>query len=486
MSRLLRFLLVLPLTIGFAAAIAEEPVHFNENSFLYIDGRPRLVIGLYERPDEDAVLDQVAASGFNIVRGTTDVEVLDRLHAHGLSAWIPLGGALKLAEGDDAARQKLIDTVNTFKDHPGLLCWEAPDEALWIDMFKSYDWLFEQQPAQLMQLIQKAAAEKGPEEAGKYGQMLAKAVDFSQRNMWKESEELYDKIWTELGDGDPNPHLSATARLESAHQLGDRLTRGWECVWEQDKRHVLWQNHAPCNSITDLRHHNRAVHAAGCDIYPAPPSTGVVHGQALRDMDLTGVGEATEHMRRGAPGKACWMVLQGFGWTDLKERFNPHDPERGRRPTFQESRFMAYDALLHGADAILYWGTHAIEKDSVLWGDLMKVAKELRALEPAIVGTKPPREPVVVAETNYTTFNGGDPKLMLRQVDDDWVLIAVNEWRFVVAFDVHGLPEALNGRTLYRLYSDETHPVEDGGFHDGILGHDVHVYATTRDFEAKP
>ena len=114
-------------------------------------------------------------------------------------------------------------------------------------------------------------------------------------------------------------------------------------------------------------------------------------------MDLTSVGAATEHMKRGAPGKACWMVLQGFGWMDLKERFNPHDPEHGRRPTFQETRFMAFDALLHGANAILYWGTHAIEKDSGLWRDIMAVARELRALEPAIVGTKPPQEPCVVA-----------------------------------------------------------------------------------------
>jgi hypothetical protein len=146
---------------------------------------------------------------------------------------------------------------------------------------------------------------------------------------------------------------------------------------------------------------------------------------------------------------------------------------------------MAFDALLHGANAILYWGTHAIEKDSVLWKDLMKMAKELRALEPAIVGPKWRPAPVVVAETNITTFSGGDPKLMLRQVGDDWILFAVNEWRLGVAFEVRELPEPLERKILYRLYSDEEHVVRSRAFRDGILGHDVHVYATSRRFEAK-
>ena len=248
---------------------------------------------------------------------------------------------------------------------------------------------------------------------------------------------------------------------------------------------MFWQNHAPGNTVADLRHYNRAVHAAGCDIYPAPFNTGVRGGTSLPNVDLTCVGDFTEHMRAGAPGKACWMVLQGFGWTDLKERFNPTDPVNGRRPTYSETRFMAYEALLHGANAILYWGTHAIEKDSALWNDILKVCRELRALEPAIVGIRPPTQPVVLAETNYTGFNEGDPKLVLRQTGDDWVLIAVNEWRVGIAYEVRGLPLALNGKTVYRLNSDEEHVVENGGFRDGILPQAVHVYATSRRFEVK-
>ncbi len=465
-------------------AAAPDQVRFNKDGFLLIDGKPRLILGLYERPDDDALLEQVAQSGFNLVRANTDKATLDRLQAFGLRAWIPLGGQLDLPKGDAEAKNRLVKTVDALKDHPALLCWEGPDEALWMTYFAAYGWLMGEQPKQLMERIGKAAA-KGDPNAAKYGKMLEKALDYTQRCMWKEAEPLYDDLWKALGDGDPRPDLRPTARLQAAQDLGDRLTRGWECVRKHDPKHVLWQNHAPCNSVADLRVHNRAVDAAGCDIYPAPGGMGVRHGQALSDSDLTGVGVATDVMREGAPGKACWMVLQGFGWTDLKDDpFNPTDPVRGRRPNLQETRFMAYDALLHGANAILYWGTSAIEKDSTLWNDVMKLGKELRALELAIVAPKL-KSPVVVAEPNYTTFNGGDPKLILRQVGDDWVLIAVNEWRSGVAFDVKDLPKALEGKTLYHLNSDEGHVVKNSSFHDGIRGHDVHVYATSRRFEAK-
>jgi hypothetical protein len=50
---------------------------------------------------------------------------------------------------------------------------------------------------------------------------------------------------------------------------------------------------------------------------------------------------------------------------------------------------------------------------------------------------------------------------------------------------VKQLPKEIEGRTLYRLDSEETRVVTDGGFRDGMRGLGVHVYATSRDFESK-
>jgi hypothetical protein len=189
-------------------------------------------------------------------------------------------------------------------------------------------------------------------------------------------------------------------------------------------------------------------------------------------------------MRETAPRKSIWMVLQGFGWRDLSEegKSDP-DPRKGRRPSFSETRFMAYDAIVHGANAILYWGTHSIEKESPLWRDLMKVAREIRALEPGITGKRLGNEPVAIADETFGSIDGQGPRLMLRKTGKDWVLIAVNEHAQGIAFAVNKLPEEMEGQTLYRLYSDEAHIVEDKAIADGIRGFGVHVYSTSRRFE---
>jgi hypothetical protein len=474
-------------------AAPPEPTLFNKAGFLLVDGKPHLILGVYDMPtnkpeEVDPLLDEIAANGFDLTRGGADKKGMDNIHAHGLHGWIRLE-EVAVPEGDEAARQKLIKVVEEFKDHPALLAWEAPDEALWRVYWDNHDWFFQDQPAQLKKLIETAVAEGNPH-AAKYGRLVDQAVDYTQRQMWKEAEDLYATLWQELGATNPNPTMTMTASIQRVPKLAKDFARGWEIVREHDPKHPRWYNHAPCNSTRDRALHSEGTDAVGCDIYPAPPYSGVRGGDMLPTMELTAVGAAADLMQASAPGKSCWMVLQGFGFHDLRDKMGPNpkepiDPIRGRRPNRQETRFMAYDALLHGADAILYWGTYLVEKDSQLWKDVMTMGRELRALEPALVAPEAAVQPTVVAETNYSTFTAGDPKLMVRQVDDDWVLIAVNEWRNGLAFEIRELPQELEGKTLYRLDSDEQHVVQDGKFRDGMLGHDVHVYATSRRFEAK-
>ncbi|HUW62687.1 MAG TPA: hypothetical protein VMZ06_16895 [Candidatus Bathyarchaeia archaeon] len=479
--------LILTLLLLGAAAFTEDTVGFTAENFLIVDGQPRLILGLYENPKDDAALAEAAGAGFNLVCGRPDQESLDRLSRHGVHAWIPLGGMMALAENDTAGREKLAAVINQFKDHPALLSWEAPDESLWNEYYSASGWIQAEQPRQLAERIGQTA---DPATAERQRAELARAVELTQRGLWPESEAAYDVLWKELGAEQPHPELRPTQRIEAAKELSAKLTRGWEYIWELDKRHALWQNHAPRNSIAHMREYNRAVHAAGCDIYPVPANYRTEHSD-LRDKSLTSVGAYTDRMRDSAPGKACWMVLQGFGWRDIQEGARlKNDPLAGRRPNWLETRFMAYNSLLHGANAILYWGTAYIEKDSELWRNILRLARELRALEPAIVAPKPPFEPHAEGELNHTSFDGNQPTLMFRQYAGpdgapECALIAVNEGYTGVAFRVSGLPAALDGRPLHRLYSDETVTVSNGGFRDGIRGYDVHVYATSKALQAE-
>jgi hypothetical protein len=315
--------------------------------------------------------------------------------------------------------------------------------------------------------------------------LLEKANDYNDRGLWNQAEEIYDAMWSQLQAKNPHPNWKMSQCPEQENELTDAIARGCRVIKHIDPKHPIWQNHAPRNSVRSMAKYNRPIDAVGCDIYPVPfnPSSG--HSD-LKDTNLSAVGAYMDRMHEAASGKSIWMVLQGFGWRDLSEEGRKDaDPQKGRRPNFSETRFMSYDAIVHGANALLYWGTHAIEKDSVLWQDLMKIAKELRGLEPGIVGEHSTSEPTSEADKTYGSIDGQGPRLMLRKTEQDWILIAVNEHSQGISFTVSRLPDELEGRTLYRLYSDENRKVKNNVFHDGIRGFGVHVYATSRRFEAK-
>jgi hypothetical protein len=474
------------LLIGVIGALpaAGEDTRMSEEGFVLIDGEPRLLIGSYHLPDDDAFLHRLADHGFNFVRGKPDDAVLDRIAAAGMYAWIPLGHSLALGEDDSEKQARLREVIEQYKGHPALISWEGPDEALWLQWYNGFRWNIFEQPMQLLSLIQKTAQDKEDNVVAEWKTKHAKAGDLIARGLWAEGQALYDELWQALGEENPHPEQSIAACIARAAELGEELTRGWRFVRGIDPDNVFWQNHAPRNTIEALQRYNREVDAAGCDIYPMPFNRGVLHSD-LPDRSLSCIGAYTERMQAAAPGKAVWMVLQGFGWKDLDDPFNPKDEVGGRRPTYEESRFMAYDAIVHGAQAVLYWGTHVLEPEDQLWTDLLKISRELRALEPGIVGKPPETAPVSVGDDTYASIGKEGPVLMLRKTGDDYVLIAVNESYVGIGFNVSRLPDELNGKILYRLYSEEAKLVQNNSFRDGIRGNDVHVYATSRRFEAK-
>lgn len=477
--------------LGVALCVAAISLHagstklLNREKMLIVDGQPRFILGLYENPKEDGVLKEAVDAGFNLIQCGADEAALNRVQRAGAKAWVNFGGSLDLST-DTANRTKhLTETVQRVGQHPALLVWEGPDEILWNNWWGTTERLRPE-----MQVMRTTAEGKPELEA-----LSRRARDAFERGLYVEFEKMRAEFWSRAGKPSPN----AGVRIDDAHERvrksGEGITAGIRAVRKLDSKHVIWLNHAPRNSLDDLRLYNRAADMAGCDIYPAPANLTVGHSDLL-DMTLGSVGAYTERMRAAAPGKACAMVLQGFGWRDLKkpEEIKPHETAVGigRRPNFAESRFMAYDAIIHGANAILYWGTaymKPVEDDGAtvsgrprLWQDLLRVARELRALEPALVAT-PQKSPKVRQAPTYGSIDGEGVICSLRHVDDDYVLLVVNENGNGIGFSIENLPAKLNGRRLHRLYSSEEKMVSHRGFRDGIRPRDVHVYATSRRFE---
>lgn len=157
----------------------------------------------------------------------------------------------------------------------------------------------------------------------------------------------------------------------------DGLYEGYCHLRLTDQQRLIWTNHAPRNLVSTLAYYNRATDASGCDIYPVPDGAG--HSN-LPNPTISVVGDETEKNRQAvAQEKPIFMVLQGFGWGKLSRGQTPPPPVV--MPTFEQSRFMAYDAIVHGANGILYWGTHYTEKPSRFWSELRSLVSELAALQ---------------------------------------------------------------------------------------------------------
>ena len=257
-------LLAVPATISQAGENLLTP-----NKMAIVDGRPVFLLGLYENPKDDDRLKEAAEAGFNLIRCSAQREALDRLRARGVKAWIKLGVNLDLSENTDARKTALLKTVNAVKDHPALLVWEGPDELLWNCWYSTMGYFGGTELPQMDQAVN-ALSEDQKEKREAIRKQIHRCQEFYGRALWQEFDAAREEIWQALGKPVPHPERSMMGAAQRARASGDGLTAGFEAVRAADSDHILWLNHAPRNSIAAMRHHNRAVDMAGCDIYPVP------------------------------------------------------------------------------------------------------------------------------------------------------------------------------------------------------------------------
>ena len=201
-------------------------------------------------------------------------------------------------------------------------------------------------------------------------------------------------------------------------------------------------------------------------MYPLTPDGR--HGD-LPNQTPSVVGEYVDKMRRVAgPDRPVLAVLQGFAWEALCDAAIVY-------PSYRETRFMAYDAIVHGASGLLYWGLVTVPADHPFLGDLARVAGEIQRLAPAIVGSDLDRLTIRHIERG-SSIAAGIEVIATRGVDTAY-LIAVNSGIDPTAADFLSLPDALTGTgALTVVGEDRSVPVSGGAFFDEFSGLDVHVY----------
>jgi hypothetical protein len=301
------------------------------------------------------------------------------------------------------ATEPLRKQVELVKDHPALAAWEGPDEVVWN--FTAASELFRK-----------------------------KGVHQSSSDWWKQTPAAVEYA------------------EKQAQAMMPRLQAGIEMIRKLDgKKRPFWINEAVESDVSYVRQYLDFVDITGCDLYPI---------RAGR-RPITNVGRATDRWNEVGRGKPVWMVLQAFSWNELGLE-ESSDTQTAAYPTFAESRFMAYDVIVHGAKGILYWGSAYLTSDTFR-ESLYALTSELAALQPFLTATNQTQAQVAVIESKAGN-EGPGVKLAVRKNGGEWLIILVNEdtqWHMGV--EVSGLGD-LNGQDLVLLYAGEKVRVERGAF----------------------
>lgn len=273
------------------------------------------------------------------------------------------------------------------------------------------------------------------------------------------------------------------------------LVRAYRQLKTLDPAHPLVIIQAPLGTAAGLAPYRPAFDITGADIYPVsyPPGKHV----RGRSRDIGIVGSITKKMVRAAGRKPVWMTLQ-VAWSGVIPS-KQHPSNVPRFPTLQQERFMAYQAIVHGARGLSFFGGHLTQiarpADAQAGWNWTFWERVLRPLVEEL--TSPGLAPALVAPNarNAVKASASDVELITREERDYLYVIAVRNSSSTSRVGFSGLPPKSNGRPLTGgqvlfEYAQEPLPppvdpnqqtfrtvsVANGRFRDWFGPHDAHVY----------
>jgi hypothetical protein len=247
---------------------------------------------------------------------------------------------------------------------------------------------------------------------------------------------------------------------------------------------LLYMNHAPTNLVKTMQAYNDGTDIVAMDIYPVNPG-GLKHAFALfedgyqgdlNNTTISQVGDYVDKMRRvTGPNRPLFMVLQGFAWEMLVDEAERRQ-EKVLYPSYDQSRFMAFQSIIKGANGIVYWGTHYTPQPSECWTGIKRVVREMADLGGPLA--QPTADPALTLDYHE----------MGRSVDDgvQWCakeyggklyLLTCNADKNPCRVTVSGLE---GWTTCTVLNEDRSLPLEAGAITDDYRRFDVHVYELSR------
>jgi hypothetical protein len=233
-----------------------------------------------------------------------------------------------------------------------------------------------------------------------------------------------------------------------------------------DRGHLWVTVQAPRAGVWSLASYSEVSDVHGVNHYPI----------AIGDPDpnLAEVGSWTNVLRLATPNRAVWTTLQ-ICWSWSYDAVG-----NVALPTFEQERFMVYDAILNGARALAFYGG----QNPRCWGQL-DVAGGWnwtfweRVLEPLVreIGAGSPIAPVLVSPGSTRALTTSDPTVQAisrrGRGGETWV-IAARSGEGSQAVTIGGLPASSSVAGVYR--EDRSVPVMNGTLTDTFDRWSVHVY----------
>jgi hypothetical protein len=257
----------------------------------------------------------------------------------------------------------------------------------------------------------------------------------------------------------------------------DNLKNGYDVIKQEDTDHPVVQTHAPRGYVTNLQPYNVAADVLAVDIYPVaipPPSN-----PPQTNTQISVVGDWAQEIAQVANGqKEFWLIEQiAFSGTTPPGKTLTF-------PTFTQSRYMAYQAIINGARGLMYFGgniaatlTNSVDASLgwnwTFWTNVLKgVVQQLgdhSIMAPALV-TSNSSLPITISGTANP-----DLEFCVREADPYFFILASKREGTSTNVTFNGLPSwATNGEVLYE--SPRTVSATGGHFTDTFAPFDVHVY----------
>lgn len=249
----------------------------------------------------------------------------------------------------------------------------------------------------------------------------------------------------------------------------ESLLASYRFIKELDPDHPVWLNHRGLG-IRWWKQYRDACDVSGLDVYPIAVPMGL--GSHIGNKEISCVGDYTQLISEAMGGRKPILMILQVGWSGATP------PKHVRVfPTFHQERYMAYQAIIKGANGLLFFGSHdALEgRDAELgfnwtfWNEvlapLMKEIGEGTELHQAILAL-PSKLPLKVK---------GAP-------DVEFTVREVGPYVYILAAKREGSPALIrfSGKFLEGqaevMFENRWLTIENGLFSDRFGRNDVHVY----------